>query len=97
METIKTLINFFSDKELSVPLGQVAILVIINSFCLLVGKHKLGLLISYVFVLFWGFILNKDYFVAILGGTSWGLAIYAISGFAMVIMFILGFFHDSKG
>lgn len=72
MELTNGFIEFFSDKEFAIPLGQVVIFVIINSFCLLFGKYKMGLLISYCFVMYWGFIFNQSYFINILGKTSWG-------------------------
>ncbi len=97
MEFISSILNFLSDKELSIPLGQVIIFVIINSFCLLLGKHKLGLLISYCFVMYWGFIFNHTYFINILGKTTWGLSIYILSGVAMFILAVIGFFQDNRG
>lgn len=96
MEFINSLLNFFSGKEFSVPLGQVIIFVTINSFCLLFGKHKLGLLISYCFVIYWGFIFNHTYFMGIFEGTTWGLPVYIFSGVAMFILSVIGYFQDNK-
>lgn len=91
------IISFFSQgDELSIPFGQVMIFVVINSFCLLLGRHKLGLLVTYSFVLFWGFISNREYFVDRFGQTTWGLVVYALAGFTMVIIFIIGFFQGDK-
>ncbi|MGD0282988.1 MAG: hypothetical protein ABSB95_11570 [Dissulfurispiraceae bacterium] len=79
-----------------IPFGQVLIFVVVNSFCLLMGKHKLGLLITYCFVLFWGFISNREYFIDHFGHTSWGLVVYVLSGILMVIVLIIGFFQPSR-
>lgn len=93
MELAKNLVDFFSNEEFAIPLGQVVIFVIINSFCLLFGKHKMGLLISYCFVMYWGFIFNQTYFIDILGKTSWGLSVYIFAGVAMFITIIIGYFQ----
>jgi uncharacterized membrane protein len=93
MEHIKNILDFFSDKEFAIPLGQVVIFVIINSFCLLFGRHKTGLLISYCFVMYWGFIFNQSYFIDILGKTSWGLPLYIFAGVVMFITIIIGYFQ----
>ena len=89
--------SFLSQGDyLSIPFGQVMVFVVINSFCLLLGRHKLGLLITYSFVLFWGFISNREYFVDRFGQTTWGMVVYVFSGLAMVIIFIIGFFQGDR-
>lgn len=82
-----------SGDDLSIPFGEVMIFVVINSFCLLLGRYRLGLLVTYSFVLFWGFISNREYFVDRFGQTTMGMVIYVTSGLAMVIIFIIGFSH----
>ena len=96
MKVLFSIWEFLNDKNFSVPLGQLVVFVAINSFCLLFGRYKLGLLLTYCFVFYWGFLFNKDYFVDMLGNTTWGLYIYAISGIAMSITAIVGFFQESK-
>ena len=96
METIASLYNFITDKTVSVPLGELIIFITFISFFLLYGNHKMGLLVTFCFVLYWGFIINFNYFVSILGETSIGLPIYLLSGISMVILIILGFFLESR-
>ncbi len=96
MKVLYSIWEFLNDKNFSVPLGQLVVFVVINSFCLLFGRYKLGLLLTYCFVFYWGFLFNKDYFVDMLGNTTWGLYIYAISGIAMSVTAIVGFFQESK-
>lgn len=83
----------FSDIQFSVPLWQVTIFVIINSICLLIGTHKLGLLITYCFVFYWGFIFNLSNYVDIFKEDGW-LPLYAIAGFLMAGLIVVGFFRD---
>ncbi|MCX8070484.1 MAG: hypothetical protein N2738_08275 [Thermodesulfovibrionales bacterium] len=95
MAFIKNFLDFMSDVDFAVPLGQVIIFVIINSICLLFGKYKTGLLVSYCFVLYWGFIFNLKYFVSVFGSTAWGLPVYIFAGVAMAIIIVIKFLqHD---
>ena len=88
--------RFLSDNSLCVPLGQVVFFILLISGCLLVHKHKLGLLIAYCFVFYWGFVFNSDFFIDLLGGTSQGLYSYTFFGVFMVVMCIIGFFTEKK-
>ena len=63
---------------------------LLMTLCMLFGRHKLGLLISYAFVFFWGFIFNRSYFIDMLGNTTMGLYTYALFGFSMVVLATLG-------
>ncbi len=86
------IVEFLTAKEFSVPVWEVILLVVINSICLLLGRHRLGLIVSYLFVFYWGFIINKGYFIDLLGNMTWGLYVYAISGVLMVVIAVIGFF-----
>ncbi|HOV89884.1 MAG TPA: hypothetical protein PKW07_04145 [Syntrophorhabdaceae bacterium] len=86
------IVEFLTAKEFSVPVWEVIILVVINSICLLLGKHRLGLIVSYLFVFYWGFVINKGYFIDSLGNMTWGVYVYAISGVLMVVITVIGFF-----
>jgi hypothetical protein len=96
MESIITLLRFFSGKDFSVPLWEVILLVLINSICLLLGRHRLGLIVSYLFVFYWGFIFNSTYFVNMMDYFTWGLYIYVISGVVMAIIFLISFFVKTR-
>ena len=97
MDVINSFFGVFPDYGLfSIPFGQVLIFVILNSFCLLFARYKLGLLITYCFVFYWGFIANREYFIDKFGHTSWGLIVYSIAGLAMIAIFILGFLQGGR-
>jgi hypothetical protein len=81
---------FFSDKSLSVPLSQVMLFALIITLCMLFGRHKMGLLVSYAFVFYWGFIFNRPYFIDMLGNNTMGLYAYTIFGFGMAVLSIVG-------
>ncbi|MFQ5715483.1 MAG: hypothetical protein ACE5GQ_00110 [Nitrospinales bacterium] len=85
------LLNFLADNSLNVPLGQVLLFVLLIAICFFLGRHKLGLLISYAFVFYWGFIFNRAYFVDVLGETTFGLYIYVFCGLVTAVMVFIGF------
>jgi hypothetical protein len=86
----------FADQGLSIPLWEVMLLVLINSICLLFGKHKTGLLMTYLFVFYWGFVFNRAFFTDLMGNFTWGLLAYSILGAGMVLITIVSFFVESK-
>jgi len=89
---IADIVNFFSDKQFAIPMWEVMFLVVINSLCLLLTKHKTGLLVTYLFVFYWGFVFNRKYFVDLLGQMTWGIYIYIVLGAVMALVIIISFF-----
>jgi hypothetical protein len=96
MEPVIGLLQFLSGKDFSVPLWEIALLVLINSICLLLGRHRLGLIVAYFFVFYWGFIFNSRYFLNMLGDLTWGLYIYVVLGIVMAIIFLIGLFVKTR-
>ena len=43
------------------PAYQIGLLLILTTFALLFGKARLGLLVNYVFTLYWAYIFDRDY------------------------------------
>jgi len=54
--------EFFLTTELPVPLLQVIALLTLVTAGLLLGRTKLALLITYLFTLYWAYILHADLF-----------------------------------
>ena len=92
MDNMNQVLDFFSKTTISVPLGQMVLFVILVSLCMVAGKFKLGLLTTYLFVLNWGYIFNRDLFINAAGDASMGLFAYAFFGISMVIAVLIGFF-----
>lgn len=44
----------------SIPLIQIALLLVMSTLALLFGRIKLALILNYCFTLYWGYILNLD-------------------------------------
>ncbi|MBI4383829.1 MAG: hypothetical protein HY579_07320 [Nitrospinae bacterium] len=94
MDLINKLSDYFSNAEFNVPVSQVMTLVVINSLCLFLGKNKLGLLVSYCFVVYWGFVFNRSNFVTALGQTDFGLYVYAFLGISTALIAVVGFLRQ---
>jgi hypothetical protein len=89
-------VNVLTGQEFTIPVWEVILFVIIISACLLLGRNRMGLVASYCFVFYWGFISNMTNFTTMLGNSSWGMPLYVFSGFLMFIVVITGFFVESR-
>jgi hypothetical protein len=96
VDTFKGLYELSTGREFSIPLTEVTVFIIFISLCLLLGRHRLGLLTTYCFVFYWGFISNMNKFVDMLSSVSWGVPLYVFSGFLMFIVAVVGFWLDSR-
>jgi hypothetical protein len=54
---------------------------------------KIGLLLSYFFIFYWGFIFNHIYWLKLLGDPRIGLMIYFGTATAIALMEIFSFFE----
>ncbi|MBU2497455.1 MAG: hypothetical protein KKE57_00995 [Proteobacteria bacterium] len=54
---------FFNLTEISIPVSQMTLLLLLSTVALLFGKVKLALLVNYLFTLYWGYGVNRDYLV----------------------------------
>ena len=80
--------------ELAIPLYQVGLLLLLSSLALFAGKTQLALIINYLFVLYWGYWLNRE---AVLG---YGIpqldlftACYFGFGALIIILAVIGFLN----
>jgi len=80
--------------ELTIPLYQVGLLLVLSTLVLFFGKVKLALLINYLFVFYWGYWLSRD---QIIGSSVFELGQFSIAyiGFGIVIFILalIGFLH----
>jgi hypothetical protein len=96
MEPVSDSMGLLSGKEFAIPVWEVILFVIVISACLLLGRNRLGLVASYCFVFYWGFISNMTNFASMLSSSSWGMPLYVFAGFLMFIVAIAGFFIESR-
>lgn len=90
-----TFVEFFGDKDFSLPVWEMTVVMVIAALCLLTGKHKPGLVASYLFLFYWTFIHNRGYFLDLLSTTTWAVYLYSALGVVAAIIAILGFFIKS--
>lgn len=96
MDAIDQSFGFLWNMDFTVPLGQILIIGALISLCLISGKHKVGLLAAHGFLFYWGFILNRGYFMKYLEATLGGVYIYGGLGFIMVLMGFVGLLKKTE-
>lgn len=88
--------DFFYSTELSIPVIQIVLLLILSTLALLFGRKKLALLINYVFTVYWGYFLSINQLAdsGFKGGGSYAMIYFGI-GIIIVILALVGFlYHD---
>lgn len=79
--------------ELTIPVYQLGILVIVVIFSLLLAKPKLGLIVTFLFVMYWGYWTNLKNIVGAPIHLDTFTLIYFGFGIAITLLALLGFFH----
>jgi hypothetical protein len=52
--------EMFINTDLTIPIGQIVLLLLFSTLALLFGKIRIALIINYVFAFLWGYVLNRD-------------------------------------
>lgn len=68
--------DIFSMTEISIPVTQMVLLLLLSTGALFLGKLKLALLINHLFTPYWGYGINKDFLV--------GSGFQHLNGFTML-------------
>jgi len=78
--------------NISVPMIQIALLLLIITLALLFGRMKMALIINYCFTLYWCYILNLDIIQgSVQAITSKFTYLYFGFGFIILMLALLGF------
>ncbi len=96
MKSITNSFGFLSDMTFTIPLSQVGLFALLCSVFLLLGKHKMGLLVSFGFFYYWTFVLNRVYFMKQLSPTSGGVFAYGALGVLLALIAFVGFIKKSE-
>jgi len=96
MNTIDHSFGFLSKMDFTVPLGQIMIFALLTSLCLIVGKHKAGLIAAYGFLFYWVFILNQGFFMKQLDATAGGVYVYGTMGMVMALVGFVGLLKKTE-
>ena len=77
--------------KISIPIREIALLILFSTLALLFGKQKLALLINYLFVFYWGFGVNLENLAASSPNISvWFPSSYIIFGSVFIIFCLIG-------
>ena len=88
--------DFFYSVELSIPVSQIALLLLLSTGALLYKKIKLALLINYLFTLYWGYGFNRDYLLSIgIENITFFTLLYFGFGLVIVLLAMIGFLAPS--
>ena len=93
MQGMNEVMEFLSGKVFFISLGQITFMFLACFICLLYGKHKTGLLLSYFFIFYWGFVSNRIYWLEVFGDSGIGLMMYFSTATAIALMGVLSFFQ----
>jgi hypothetical protein len=89
--------DFFFSMELSIPVMQIILLLILSSVAILFGRKKLALIINFLFTMYWGYFLSIDQFtLSGLKEINYYFAIYFGIGLLIVILALIGFLRDEN-
>lgn len=88
--------EFFRATELVVPLAQMLLLLMLSTICLFLRRIKLGLLVNYIFVLYWGFLCNQDFLARYTSRSLLLTIIYFGLGMALIIIAVISFFCEGR-
>ncbi len=88
------LLSFSQIRYFLFPYGQIVFMFLTCFLCLLYGKYKTGLLISYFFIFYWGFVSNRIYWLELFGDSGMGLMMYFFSATTIALMGIISFFQQ---
>lgn len=64
--------------EISIPVTQMVLLLVLSTGALFFGKLKLALLVNYLFTLYWGYGINRDFLM--------GAGFQHLSGFSILYL-----------
>jgi len=87
--------EFLQTTELSIPLFQLLLLLLLGSLALLFNRPKVGLLINYLFALYWGYILNIRSLLD-LDFVKYFPIYYFGFGILIVVLALIGFLHRGQ-
>ncbi len=80
--------------ELAIPMYQVGLLLLLSSLALFAGRTKVALMINYLFVLYWGYWLNRP---AVLGDGILQLDLFTVCyfgfGVLIIVLALIGFLN----
>jgi hypothetical protein len=89
--------EFILSTEISVPVYQLVLLLLLSTFALLFGRAKLALLANYLFALYWAYMYNREFIMEMgIAEFDYFTFIYFGSGALLAVLATIGFLHGSE-
>ncbi len=89
--------DLIHSAELSIPILQIVMLLLLSTVALLFGKVKMALLVNYLFTMYWGYGFGWEYLKnSGFANLDYFTYIYFGFGFVIVAMAIIGFLAPSN-
>ena len=91
------MLDFLLNANLSIPMVQLILLMLMSTISLLFGKLKLALLVNYVFTLHWAYVANRENLIE-MGFENFQLVsiIYFIFGLGIVLVAAFAFMFQKN-
>ncbi len=77
--------------ELTIPVGQLLFFAGLSILCLLWGRYKIGVAVSFCFTFYWAYIYNRDIIYESISGTPYVLILYFLSGIMLILCALCAF------
>lgn len=91
-----TFMEFTKDISVTISLWELIIFLTAGIAFLLFGRHKVGLSVSLIFMLYLVFITNRSTFIEAMGNNAGYIFLYIFLGVVVLFLAVLGFFVESK-
>ncbi len=88
-------IQVLGEVNLTIPAWQMGLFIGLVSLSMLWGRTQLGLIVSYLFVFYWGFILYWPSFASVTESNPLAMTFYICCGLAIAFLALLTFFYQS--
>ena len=91
------MLEFIISTNLSIPMIQLILLMLMSTISLLFGKLRLALIINYLFILHWGYISNRDNLVE-MGAENFELVsiVYFLFGLGVILVASFAFLFQKS-
>ncbi len=88
--------DFFYSTEIAIPISQIVLMLALSTIALFFGKLKVGLLINYLFALYWGYISNRDELMKLTDNAELYIYMYFGFGLFVIIFAMIGFVFQQR-
>lgn len=91
------MLEFLLNANLSIPMVQLILLMLMSTVSLLFGKLKLALLVNYIFTLHWAYVSNRENLIE-MGFENFQVVsiIYFIFGLGIVLVAAFAFMFQKS-